>query len=345
MITKTLRSVSLSALLLVTAAACAAPTNVPPSTQPATDTSARRLASWNDGPTKTAIVDFVRKVTTPGSADFVPPPQRIAVFDNDGTLWSEQPTYVQLSFAVSQIKAMASSHPEWKDTQPFKAVLEGDMKTFAASGPAGIQQVLSASSSGMTTVEFADTVMKWMAANRNPRTNRPYTEMIYQPMVDVLGYLRANGFKTFIVSGGDVEFMRPWTERAYGIPPEQVVGSRNGLQYVLRGDTQVLMRLPNVELDNNDSGKVIGIHEQIGRRPIIAFGNSDGDLEMLQYTTSGPGARLGLLIHHTDAVREVAYDRNSAIGQLSRGLDEAPKRGWILVDMKNDWGVIFPPAQ
>jgi phosphoglycolate phosphatase-like HAD superfamily hydrolase len=341
MIPKTFRQFTLAALLLITAGI--AP---PRAEQAATATapSPAALASWNDGVTKRAIVDFVRKVTTPGP-DFVPPPQRIAVFDNDGTLWSEQPTYAQVTFAMQQIKVMAPSHPEWKDTQPFKAVLENDIKTLAASGSAGLMQIIAAASSGMTTDEFADTVTKWMATARHPRTNRLYTEMIYQPMVDVLGYLRANGFKTFIVSGGDAEFMRPWTERAYGIPPEQVVGTRYGLRYELRGDTQVLVRLPNVELDDDDSGKMMAIHEAIGRRPIIAFGNSDGDYEMLQFTTSGPGPRLGLLIHHTDAEREVAYDRNSAIGRLSRGLDDAAKRGWVVVDMKRDWGVVFPPAR
>jgi phosphoglycolate phosphatase-like HAD superfamily hydrolase len=305
-------------------------------------TSSDPLPSWNASVSKGAIVDFVGRVTREGGPDFVPPAERIATFDNDGTLWSEQPIYFQLGFALDRVKALAAQHPEWKDTQPFKGVLEGDMKAVAASGEKGLLQIIAATHAGNTTEEFEAIVREWIGTARHPKFNRPYTDMVYQPMLEVLAYLRANGFKTYIVSGGGVEFMRPWVERTYGIPPEQVVGSRAKVKYEVRNGVPVLLRLPEVDLVDDKAGKPVGIHQVIGRRPIAAFGNSDGDFEMLEWVTSGRGPRFGLIVHHTDAEREWAYDRGSHIGALARGLDEAPKRGWIVVDMKQDWNVIHP---
>jgi len=319
------------------------PAATTPQASPAS--SAAKLASWNDVASKKAIVDFVTRVTTSGSPDFVPPAQRIATFDNDGTLWSEQPMYFQLAFALDRVKALAPRHPEWQQKQPFKGVLEGDMKAVMASGEKGLLELIAVTHVGNTTEEFERIVKDWAATARHPKTQRLYTEMVYQPMLEVLEYLRANGFKTFIVSGGGVEFMRPWVEQAYGIPPEQVVGSRGKLKYELRDGRPVLLRLAEIDHVDDKAGKPVGIQQMIGRRPILAFGNSDGDFEMLEWTTSGPGARLGLIVHHTDAEREWAYDRNSHIGQLARALDEAPKRGWVLVDMKNDWKAIYPAVR
>jgi phosphoglycolate phosphatase-like HAD superfamily hydrolase len=306
------------------------------------------LPSWNDGATKTAIVEFVRRTTTEGSPDFVAQPERIAVFDNDGTLWSEQPMYVQLAFALDRVRELAPQHPDWKTTQPFQAVLENDIKALAASGEKGAVELIMATHAGMTTTEFRAIVEKWLATARHPKYKRPYTECIYQPMVELLAYLRAAGFKTFIVSGGGIEFMRPWTEKAYGIPPEQVVGSGIELKYELAGgkdgdELPMLARLPKVAFVDDGPGKPVGIERHIGRRPIAAFGNSDGDYEMLRWTTSGSGARFGLIVHHTDAEREAAYDRDSHFGKLSRGLDDAPKYGWTIMDMKRDWKTVFPP--
>ena len=274
----------------------------------------------------------------------MPPPERIATFDNDGTLWSEQPLYFQLLFALDRVKALAAQHPEWKQKQPFKGVLDGDTKAVMSSGERGLLELMAATHAGNTTDEFERIVSDWIATARHPKFNRPYTEMVYQPMLEVLAYLRANGFKTFIVSGGGVEFMRPWVERVYGIPPEQVVGSRAKVQYEVRNGVPVLARLAEVDFIDDKAGKPVGIHQVIGRRPIAAFGNSDGDFEMLEWVTSGSGPRFGLIVHHTDAEREWAYDRTSHIGQLLRGLDEAPKRGWIVADMKSDWKTVFPPA-
>jgi phosphoserine phosphatase len=276
------------------------------------------LPSWSDADARRAIIAFVDRVTTSGSPDYVAPPERIAVFDNDGTLWSEQPLYVQLAFALDRVKALAPRHPEWKETQPYKAALEGD-----------------------TTDEFAAIVKDWLAEARHPKTGRRYTEMVYQPMLELLAYLRANGFKTFIVSGGGIEFMRPWAEQVYGVPPERVVGSSIETKYEVRDGRPVLVRLPQIDFIDDKAGKPVGIHQRIGRRPIAAFGNSDGDFQMLEWTTAGAGARLGLIVHHDDAEREYAYDRQSAIGRLDRGLDEAPRRGWIVVSMKNDWKRVF----
>jgi hypothetical protein len=301
------------------------------------------LPSWNDGPAKSAIVEFVGTVTKEGSPGFVPPEERIATFDNDGTLWAEQPAYVQLLFALDRVKALAAKHPEWKTTQPFKAALEGDVKTLAASGENGLLTLVMATHAGMTTEEFETIVKQWIATARHPTTGRPYTGMVYQPMLELLAYLRANGFKTFIVSGGGIEFMRPWTNAVYSVPPEQVVGSSVKTQFQMRDGKPVLMRLPQINFVDDKAGKPVGINSHIGRRPIAAFGNSDGDLEMLQWVTAGGGPRFALYVHHTDAEREWAYDRKSTFGRLDKGLDEAKARGWTVVDMKKDWKVVFPP--
>jgi phosphoglycolate phosphatase-like HAD superfamily hydrolase len=306
--------------------------------QPAADP----LPSWNEGPSKRAIVAFVTGVTRQGAPGFVPIEERIAVFDNDGTLWSEQPVYFQLAFAMDRVKALASKHPEWKTAQPFKGVIEGDAKAVAAGGEKGLLEIVAASHAGTTTDEFEQIVSKWIAEARHPRFKRLYSEMVYQPMLEVLQYLRANGFRTFIVSGGGIEFMRPWAQRVYGIPPEQVVGSSAKVKWEMRGTTPVLLRLPEVNFIDDGPGKPAGIHYHIGRRPIAAFGNSDGDLQMLQWTTSAAGPRFGLIVRHTDAAREWAYDRDSHIGRLAAALDEAPKRGWTVVDMAREWNVIYP---
>jgi phosphoglycolate phosphatase-like HAD superfamily hydrolase len=301
------------------------------------------LPSWNDGAAKQAIVNFVAKTATEGGPDFVPPDKRIATFDNDGTLWCEQPMYFQVIFAFDRIRATADKHPEWRDTEPFKSVLAGDMKSLAAQGEKGLLDIIGKTHTGMTTDEFSAIVSEWLKTAQHPRFKRPYNRCIYQPMLEVLAYLRANGFKTFIVSGGGVEFMRVWAENAYGIPPEQVVGSSGKLKFELQDGEPVIVKLPEVDFIDDKAGKPVGIEKFIGRRPILAFGNSDGDFEMLEWTTAGAGPRLGLLVHHTDAEREYAYDRESHIGQLKRGLDEAAQRGWIVVDMKQDWKTIFPP--
>ncbi len=302
------------------------------------------LPAWSEGASKAAILDFVKRVTTPGGPEFVPPAERIATFDNDGTLWSEQPMYFQFVFAMDRVKALAPKHPEWREKQPFKAVLDGDMKALAATGEKGLIQLMMATHAGMTTAEFEAIVKDWLAKARHPRFRRPYNELVYQPMLEVLAFLRANGFKTFIVSGGGVEFMRPWVEQAYGIPPEQVVGSSIKTRFELRGGQPVLLRLPEIDFIDDKAGKPVGIHKFIGRRPIAAFGNSDGDLQMLQWTAAGAGARLMVLIRHTDAEREYAYDRQSSVGRLDKALDEALARKWTVVDMKADWKVIYPAA-
>jgi phosphoglycolate phosphatase-like HAD superfamily hydrolase len=281
-------------------------------------------------------------VTREGSPDFVPPPERIATFDNDGTLWVEQPMYIQMAFTLDRVKALTPQHPEWRDQQPFKAVLEGDLKALAANGEKGLVEMLMATHAGMTTEEFEQIVKDWLAKAKHPRFNRPYTACIYQPMVELLAYLRAHGFKTFIVSGGGIEFMRPWTEKAYGIPPEQVIGSSIKTKFEMRDGKPVLMRLPEIDFVDDKAGKPVGIGKFIGRRPILAFGNSDGDLEMLQWTAAGNGARFMGLVHHTDAEREFAYDRASNFGRLDKALDEAKARGWTVVSMKDEWKTIFP---
>lgn len=303
------------------------------------------LPSWNEGPTKKAIVEFVTKVTKESSPDFVPVAERIAVFDNDGTLWAEQPIYFQLLFALDRVKALAAQHPEWKDKEPFASLLKGDLKGALAGGEPAIMQIMAVAHAGMTTEEFDATVEQWLATAKHPKTGRPYSEMVYQPMLELLAYLRANGFKTFIVSGGGVDFMRVFSERVYGIPPEQVVGSSGKVKFELRDGKPVLVKLSEIQFVDDKAGKPAGIHQFIGRRPLMAFGNSDGDLQMLQWTAAGTGPRFCLYVHHTDAEREFAYDRTSSVGRLDKGLDEAKTNGWTVVDMKQDWKTIFPPER
>jgi phosphoglycolate phosphatase-like HAD superfamily hydrolase len=301
------------------------------------------LPSWNEGPAKRTILDFVSRVTTANGPDFVPERERIATFDNDGTLWTEQPITFQAIFALDRVNALAPRHPEWKTREPFKWVLEDNREALAAMGEKGMLEVVAATHSGLTIEEFSHVVAEWIATARHPRFKRPYTDLVFQPMQELLAFLRANQFKTFIVSGSGIEFMRPWTERVYGIPPEQVVGSSGIAEYVMQApDRPVLIKEAKVEFIDNGPGKVLGINRFIGRRPILAFGNSDGDQQMLEWTAAGAGARLMGLVHHTDAVREYAYDRKSPIGQLDTAWDEAVRRKWVVVDMKNDWKVIYP---
>jgi hypothetical protein len=299
------------------------------------------LPSWNDTGPKQAIVAFVDEVTSSGSSQYVAPAERIAVFDNDGTLWSEQPVYFQAQFIFDRIRTLAPQHPEWEEQEPFASVLRGDVGAALSGGERALLEMAMATHAGMTTDEFQEIVSDWISTARHPGTGWPYTEMVFQPMLELLDYLRANGFRTFIVSGGGIEFMRPWAEDIYGIPPQQVVGSSIKTSYEVRDGTPVLLREPELNFIDDKSGKPIGINQPIGRRPILAFGNSDGDFEMLEWTTSGPGPRLGLLVHHTDGDREWAYDRESHIGKLERGLDEGPARGWIIVDMQQDWTAIY----
>lgn len=299
------------------------------------------LASWNEGEAKQSIVRFVESVTKEGSADFVPVPERIAVFDNDGTLWGEQPMYFQLLFALDRVKALAPQHPEWNTQEPFASLLKGDVKAALAGGEHAILEIVMAAHSGITTDEFEQIVRDWFASAKHPKTGKPYTEMIYQPMLELLDYLRANGFKTFIASGGGIEFVRVFSEQVYGIPPEQVIGSSGKMKFELKGDQMVLNKLPEVDFIDDKAGKPVAIQKHIGRRPIAAFGNSDGDLQMLQWTCAGPGPRFCLYVHHTDAEREWAYDRQSSIGRLDKGLDAAADSGWTVVDMQKDWNRVF----
>jgi len=300
------------------------------------------LPSWNDGAPKKAILDFVSRTTTAGGADFVPVDQRIATFDNDGTLWTEQPIYFQFAFAIDQIKALAPQHPEWKEQEPFKSALADDIPGIVATGNKGLLEIMAATHTGMITEQFSRTVLEWIATAQHPRFKRPYVELVYQPMLELLAFLRANQFKTFIVSGGGIEFMRPWTEKVYGIPPEQVVGSSGVVKFELLDGKPVLIKEPKVEFIDDGPGKPVGINRFIGRRPVFAFGNSDGDQQMLEYTAGGDGLRFMGLVHHTDAVREYAYDRQSPIGRLDKALDEALRRQWTVVDMKADWNTIYP---
>jgi phosphoserine phosphatase len=300
------------------------------------------LPSWSDGKAKQSIIAFVQRVTTPGGKDFVPVAERIATFDNDGTLWAEQPMYFQLAFALDRVKALSPQHPEWKEQEPFASLLKGDVKGALAGGEHAIAEIVMATHAGITTEAFEQIVKDWIISARHPVTKRPYTEMVYQPMLELLTYLRANGFKTFIVSGGGIEFMRPWTEKVYGIPPEQVIGSSIKTQFELRDGKPVLVRLPEINFIDDKAGKPVGIQQHIGRRPIAAFGNSDGDLQMLQWTAAGSGTRFALLVHHTDAGREWAYDRTSHIGKLDKALDEAQTKGWTVTSMKDDWKTIYP---
>ncbi len=302
----------------------------------------QQLPSWNEGVTKKAIIDFVTKTTTNGNADFVPVSERIACFDNDGTLWSEQPLYFQLAFAIDQVKMMAPQHPEWKATQPFQALLAGDMKAALSGGKKSLVQIIAATHSGMTTETFEKSVKDWMATATHPKTGKLYSHMIYQPMLELLDYLRANGYKTFIVSGGGVDFMRPWVEQAYGISPDQVVGSSGKVKYDTSNGKPVLIKLPEVNFIDDKEDKPVGIHQHIGKRPIFTVGNSDGDYAMLQWTSTASGPHFGMIVHHTDAAREFAYDRQSSIGHLDRGLNDATKYNWFIADMKTDWKTIFP---
>ena len=300
------------------------------------------LPSWSDTGPKQAIVQFVGKVTTEDSPDFVPVAERIAVFDNDGTLWAEQPLYFQALFAFDRVRQLAAQHPQWKTTEPFASVLRGDMKGALAGGEHALLEMVMATHTGMTTEEFDRIVKEWITTASHPTTGRLYTDMVYQPMLELLAYLRANGFKTYIVSGGGIEFMRPWVERVYGVPPEQVVGSSIKTRYELREGRPVLARLPELNFIDDKEGKPVGIQQHIGRRPTMAFGNSDGDFQMLEWTMAGTGPRFALIVHHNDAVREYAYDRESPVGKLARGLEEGPKRGWTIVSMKDDWKHVYP---
>jgi len=300
------------------------------------------LRSWNDSPRKQAILDFVSRVTKVGGPDYVPPVDRVATFDNDGTLWCEQPLYTQVFFTIDRVREMKREHPEWVKQQPFKAILEDDRAQLAQLTQKDLVAVVIATHSGVTTEDFERIVTDWLAKARHPRFKRPYTKLVYQPMLELLAYLRANEFKTYIVSGGGIDFMRTFTERVYSVPRDQVVGSSVKTRFELREDTSVLMRLAEVDFIDDGPGKPLGIGQQIGRRPIAAFGNSDGDLEMLQYATVAKGPRLAMIVHHTDAEREYAYDRTSHVGRLNKAWDQAAERGWQLIDMKNDWRVIFP---
>jgi phosphoglycolate phosphatase-like HAD superfamily hydrolase len=304
------------------------------------------LPSWNEGAAKSAITSFVKTATTEGGKDFVPQPGRIATFDNDGTLWCEKPMYFQMMFAFDRIREMAGKHPEWRDQEPFKAVLAGNLAEFGQTGQKGLLEVIATTHAGMTVEQFHKIVREWMHTAKHPRFDRPYDQLIYQPMHDLLVYLRASGFQTFIVSGGGVEFMRPWAPKAYDIPPQQIVGSSGLVKFEMRDGTPVLLKEPKVEFIDDGPGKPVGINRFIGKQPMMAFGNSDGDLEMLQWTTEGEPdrgmPRFGLIVHHTDAVREYAYDRDSKVGRLDKAWDEALKKGWTVVDMKNDWKQIFP---
>ncbi|MFC7336469.1 HAD family hydrolase [Haloferula chungangensis] len=325
MIPSTLRNIAISSALVLTAFA------------------ADPLPSWNETDSKKAITDFVEKVTKEGSSDFVPVPERIATFDNDGTLWTEQPMYFQLFFAIDRVKEMAPDHPEWKTKEPFASLLKGDMKGVAASGEKGILEIVAASHAGMSTDEFEKLVTAWLATAKHPKTGKPFTEMIFQPMLELLEYLRENDFKTFIVSGGGIEFMRPWTEKVYGIPPEQVVGSSIKTKFEMKDGKPLLMRLPEVDFIDDKVGKPVGINSHIGRRPIFAAGNSDGDRQMLEYTQGGDGARFMLLVHHDDAEREYSYGADSKIGTFSDDLAaEAKKSMWTVVSMKDDWKIVHP---
>lgn len=325
------------------AAGLALPALVPWGLAPVALAQSDALPSWNDGPAKQSILDFVSRTTTNGSRDWVPVPERIACFDNDGTLWTEQPMYFQVMFAFDRVKAMVGQHPEWRTREPFRSILADDRAALATLGEKGLLEAMAATHAGVTTEEFRMAVLDWLATARHPRFNRPYTDLVYQPMLELLALLRANQFKTFIVSGGGIEFMRPWTEQIYGIPPEQVVGSSGVTKFVVKPDgVPVLAKEPKVAFVDDGPGKPVGINQFIGRRPVFAFGNSDGDQQMLEWTAAGNGARFMGLVHHTDAVREYAYDRESPVGRLDKAWDEAVRRKWTVVDMKNDWKVIYP---
>ncbi|MGY2486068.1 HAD family hydrolase [Cupriavidus sp. CP313] len=327
-------------------AGCSTPATGPESQATATQAaqpSAQALASWRDGAARQALLKFVADVTRKGSPTFVPPEERVAVFDNDGTLWSEQPLYFQFFFLLDQIRAAAPQHPEWRNNPAFKALMANDMQGLMRNEKQLGALVVTANS-GMTTDEYDRTIRDWLAKSRHPKFNRPYTELVYQPQLELLSYLRANGFKTYIVSGGTIEFMRPWSQAVYGIPPEQVIGSSQTVRYLVRDGKPVLVRDPKLEFVDDGPGKPVGIYRHIGRRPILAVGNSDGDLQMLEYTTGDDGPRMGVLVHHDDAEREFAYDRQSKVGKLDKALDAARAKGWTVVSMKQDWQQVYPTA-
>lgn len=302
------------------------------------------LPSWSNTSSKQAILDFVKEVTTQGGPHFVSPSERIAVFDNDGTLWCEKPVYVQAAFVFERIEALAQQHPEWKEQEPFASVLKGDLPAALAEGEKSLMKMVMATHAGMTTDEFRSLVTTWIATARHPKSGRLYTEMVYKPMLELINFLKDNGFKVYIVTGGGLEFLRPWVERVYGIPPEQVIGSSVKSAFESRDGKPSIVRLPEIGFINDKEGKPIGIQKVIGKRPIAAFGNSDGDFEMLEWTTSAPGLRLGMIVHHDDELREFAYDRKSAVGKLDKAMDAAPVRGWHIVSMKGDWKVVYPQA-
>ena len=334
-------SVFLGAALLALSLAGCAGTGTASTAQPVSPATADALPSWRNGTAKQTITKFVGDVTREGSPSFVAPAERIAVFDNDGTLWSEQPLYFQFLFMLDQVKAAAPGHPEWKSNPAFKALVTKDYPALA-SHEKELLQLVAVANSGMTVDEYDKTIRDWLATARHPKFKRPYTDLVYQPQLELLAYLRANGFKTFIVSGGTIEFMRPWAEKVYGIPPEQVIGSSQVVRYELRDGQPTLIRLPKIDFVDDGPGKPVGIYRNIGRKPILAFGNSDGDLQMLQYTASSSGPHLALLVHHDDAAREFAYDRQSKVGKLDKAWDEAVADGWTVVSMKDDWQTIYP---
>lgn len=321
---------------------CESPESTSSNTTSTSSTEKVFLESWNEGPTKQSIIDYVTDVTNPASSNFIPVADRIATFDNDGNLWSEQPAYFQLFFAIDRVKALASEHPEWKTEQPFKSVLENDMKTLSTFGEHGLLELVMASHTGMSTEEFEQIVINWLETSRHPRFDRPFNELIYQPMLELLDYLRANEFKTFIVSGGGIEFMRPWVYEAYGIPTDQVVGSSIATEFDYNDGNPIIKRIPKIDFIDDKEGKPVGINKFIGKKPVFASGNSDGDLQMLQWTDSNKYKSFQLYLHHTDTEREWAYDKDSSIGKLDKGLEEASNKGWTVIDMKNDWKVIYP---
>ena len=328
-------------LLLVSFLFLASCTTKSPTLSEPPKTEVDPLPNWSEGSTKSVILDFIAKTTSSGNVDFIPEADRIAVFDNDGTLWAEQPMYFQLAYAIDFIKKESTNHPEWKKTEPFKSLLEGNIKHVMDGGEKALFEIIMASHAGMTSEDFQKSVSDWLDSATHPKTGKPYNQMIYQPMVELLEYLRAKGYKTFIVSGGGIDFMRVWAEKAYAIPPYQVIGSSIKSKYEIVDGKPVIIKLPELNFFDDKGGKPVGIHQHIGKRPVLAVGNSDGDYEMLQYVTAGEGARLGMLIHHTDSIREYAYDRNSHIGKLSKGLDDAAKYQWLIVDMKSDWKNVF----
>ena len=329
-------------VVLLAFAACRGETKTDVPAEQADAIATDPLPSWNDGQNKENILNFVKQATDANSPDFIPVADRIATFDNDGCLWSEQPAYFQLFFAMDRVKALAAEHPEWKEEQPFKAVLENDMRTLGSFGEHGIIEIVMATHAGNTTEEFEQIVKDWLATAKHPRFDRPYTDLVFQPMLELMAYLRANDFKTFIVSGGGIEFMRPWVEQVYGVPKDQVVGSSIKTEFVLEDGIPKIQRLPALDFIDDKAGKPLGIHKFIGRKPVFAAGNSDGDLQMLQWTDSNSLPSFQLYIHHTDADREWAYDRESSVGRLDKGLEEAAAKGWTVVSMKDDWKVVYP---